>query len=89
MKKVSLIDHTLGYLRETMSNYTDEEFGRQIYKKLSNHHYKNEKEFVDELGEEETDYLDSVLEEELKYARQAQDEKRVKELNEVYERLPL
>lgn len=81
------IDHTLGYLRETMSNYDDEEFGRQIYKKLVSQHYKNEKEFVEKLGEEETDYLNSILKEELKYARQAQDEKRLKELNEVYERL--
>lgn len=89
MKKVKPIDHTLGYLRETISNYADEDLGQQIYQKLVNQQYKDEKEFIEKLGEEETAFLDSVLEEELKYARQAQDEKRIKELNDVYERLPL
>jgi predicted TPR repeat methyltransferase len=84
---VTGIDHTLGYLRETMSNYAEDELGRQIYRKLAHNHYENEEEFVRTLEDEEAEYLDSLLKEELEYARQAQDEKRLRKLNEVYEQL--
>lgn len=84
---MNFIDHTLGYLREALSNYEDDGRARNLFKLLSNHHYENEEEFVETLESEEIQYLDSILETEIRYAKQAQDEKRLKELNEVQEQL--
>ncbi|MBS4173083.1 sigma-G-dependent sporulation-specific acid-soluble spore protein CsgA [Bacillus sp. FJAT-49736] len=81
------MDTTLGYLRESMSNHINRGVGQQIYKKLVKNDYKSEGEFVRDLNEGEIAFLNTVLEKELRYAREEQDEKRVKELNEVYELL--
>ncbi|KQL53889.1 sporulation protein [Heyndrickxia shackletonii] len=81
------MDVTLGYLRETLSNHLNRGVGQQIYKKLVNHQYKSEGDFVRDLNEGEIAFLNTILEKELRYAMEEQDEKRVKELNEVYELL--
>ncbi len=81
------MDVTLGYLRETLSNHLNRDVGKQIYKKLLHHQYKNEGDFVRDLNDGEMAFLNTILEKELRYAMEEQDEKRVKELNEVYELL--
>jgi galactose mutarotase-like enzyme len=82
------MEQTLGYLRETLSNYNEEHgIAKHIYKKLIENKYKNEEEFVKDLSEKEIDYLNHMLPDEIEYALDAQDYKRVYELNEVYELL--
>ncbi|WP_342541282.1 sporulation protein [Heyndrickxia sp. FSL K6-6286] len=80
------MDTTLAYLRESLSNHVNRSTGQRIYKKLQNH-YKNEEEFVRELDEEEISFLNSILKDEISYAQNEKDEKRVHQLNEVYELL--
>ncbi len=83
-----MVDHTLGYLRETLSNYTeDHSEARRIYEKLTNGKFKTEEAFVRSLNQKETDFLNSILHAEITHAREVQDDKRVYELNEVYELL--
>lgn len=82
------MDQTLGYLRETLSNYTDDHSeGKHIYQKLMKSHYTSEGEFVRQLSQKESDFLNKILPDEIQYAAQAQDQKRLYELNEVYELL--
>ncbi|GIN40536.1 sigma-G-dependent sporulation-specific acid-soluble spore protein CsgA [Heyndrickxia oleronia] len=80
------MDTTLAYLRESLSNHVNRSTGQRIYKKLQNH-YKNEEEFVRDLDEEEISFLNSILKDEISYAQNEKDEKRVHQLNEVYELL--
>lgn len=82
-----VIDNTLNYLRESLANYSENDMCQKIDKKLETEGYKNEGEFVRNLDEEEMAYLDSVLERELAYARNVENDIRVKELTEVYELL--
>lgn len=42
---------------------------------------------MEDLDEEESAYLNSLLEQEINYAENAQDDVRVRELNEIYELL--
>ncbi|WP_251554972.1 sigma-G-dependent sporulation-specific acid-soluble spore protein CsgA [Neobacillus muris] len=83
------MDQTLGYLREILSNYTDEHHtgARQLYHKLMKGHYQSEESFVRDLTGSEIDFLNKILPDEINYAKQEQDEKRLRELNEVYELL--
>lgn len=82
------MDGTLGYLRESLSNYTEKYQSCQaIYDKLKQNDYQNEFEFVNDLDEAEMVVLDFVLKNEINYAKKEQDEKRTHELNEVYELL--
>lgn len=82
------MDVTLGYLRESLSNYTDKYPSCQgIYDKLKQNDYQNEFEFVNDLDEAEMAVLNLVLKNEINYAKKEQDEKRTHELNEVYELL--
>jgi FMN-dependent NADH-azoreductase len=80
------LDTTLAYLRESLSNHVNRSTGQRIYKKLQNH-YQNEEEFVRDLDEEEISFLNSILKDEISYAQNEKDEKRVHQLNEVYELL--
>ncbi|WP_439144721.1 sporulation protein [Virgibacillus salinus] len=82
-----IIDNTLNYLRESLANYSGNDMCQKIDKKLETEVYKNEVEFVRDLDEEEMAYLDSVLKNELAYARNVENDIRVKELTEVYELL--
>ncbi|WP_042355464.1 sigma-G-dependent sporulation-specific acid-soluble spore protein CsgA [Bacillus rubiinfantis] len=82
------MDKTLLYLRETLSNYTDGHTeGHQIYHKLVKGNYKSEENFVRSLNPKEIDFLNRVMEAEISYAQDVQDDKRLYELNEVYELL--
>ncbi|WP_191276622.1 sigma-G-dependent sporulation-specific acid-soluble spore protein CsgA [Neobacillus kokaensis] len=82
------MDKTLGYLKETLSNYTDDHSeGRQIYQKLATGNFKTEGAFVRTLNEKEIDFLNHILHAEINYAQDVQDDQRVYELNEVYELL--
>jgi hypothetical protein len=83
------MDKTLGYLRETLSNYTDKHhaIANHIYQKLTEGHFKSEEAFVRQLSQKESDFLNKILQTEIHYAKQEQDEKRVFQLNEVYELL--
>ena len=85
---VEIMDQTLGYLRETLSNYTEEHSeGRHLYRKLEEGHFTSEGSFVRHLNSSEVDFLNKILPNEIKYAKEEQDEKRAHELNEVYELL--
>lgn len=82
------MDQTLGYLRETLSNYNDDHSeGRNLYQKLSKGHFKTEGSFVRQLNQKEIDFLNKILPVEINYAQEEQDQKRAQQLNEVYELL--
>lgn len=82
------MDKTLGYLRETLSNYTDDHSdGKNIYHKLSKGHFTSEEDFVRHLNQKEINFLNKMLPKEINYAKEEQDEKRAHELNEVFELL--
>jgi hypothetical protein len=85
---VNEMDQTLGYLREILSNYTDEHSeGRHLFRKLSEGHYKSEGSFVSKLNRAEINFLNKILPNEINYAKEEKDEKRAHELNEVFELL--
>jgi len=85
---VIIVDHSLKYLRESLSNYEEENnLLQNINLKLATNHYKSEIDFIEDLDEDELIYLDRILEQEMNYARDAQDEVRAKELNDIYELL--
>lgn len=85
---MSIIDHSLKYLRESLSNYVeDDDLCQQICSKLEDQDYESEIDFVEELDDDEITYLDALLEREINYAQNAQDDVRVKELNDIYELL--
>ncbi|MFJ7725827.1 sigma-G-dependent sporulation-specific acid-soluble spore protein CsgA [Neobacillus sp. NPDC097160] len=82
------MDKTLGYLRETLSNYTEEHSeGRNVYRKLMEGAYTSEGSFVRDLNQKEINFLNHMLPKEINYAKKEQDEKRAHELNEVFELL--
>lgn len=82
------MDQTLGYLKEILSNYTDDHtMGKQLFQKLSKGSYQSEGAFVRDLDGNEMEFLNKILPEEIRYAQQEQDEKRAYQLNEVYELL--
>lgn len=82
------MDKTLGYLRETLANYTEQySIGQQIYNKLTEHDFSSEGGFVRHLNEEEIDFLNRILPDEINYAKQEQDAQRARQLNEVFELL--
>ena len=82
------MDKTLGYLRETLSNYTDDHSdGKNIYHKLSNGHFTSEGDFVRHLNQKEINFLNNMLPKEINYTKEEQDEKRAHELTEVFELL--
>jgi hypothetical protein len=82
------MDKTLGYLREILSNYSDQHSeGKQVYRKLSDGKFTSEGDFVRQLSQKEIDFLNEILPQEINYAKEEQDEKRAHELNEVFELL--
>ncbi|RSK27383.1 sporulation protein [Bacillus sp. HMF5848] len=81
------MDKTLLYLREILSNYNEtSSLVNGIYDKLSDT-FQSEGAFVRTLSEEESQILGDILPKEIKHAMEAQDYKRMHELNEVYELL--
>lgn len=82
------MDHTLDYLRESLSNWIDEnETAYRIYHKLENHVYSNERDFAQALDQDEIKYLSELVREEMHYAGQEEDSVRLTQLNEVFEQL--
>jgi hypothetical protein len=82
------MDKSLGYLRESLSNWSEgNEIALELFRKLESNQYNNEIEFVKDLSEEEVIYLNDVLPQELKYAKDEQDGLRYQQLNDVYEQL--
>ncbi|MDG5787258.1 sigma-G-dependent sporulation-specific acid-soluble spore protein CsgA [Evansella sp. AB-P1] len=82
------MEMTLGYLRESLSNYIEkDDLCLHIYKKLESNRFENEGDFVKSLNTREVEMLNSVMKKEINYANEEQDNKRAKELNEVYELL--
>lgn len=82
------MEKTLGYLREILSNYSDQHSeGKQLYRKLSEGKYTSEGDFVRQLSQKEINFLNEMLPQEINYAKEEQDEKRAHELNEVFELL--
>ncbi|AST91607.1 hypothetical protein BC6307_10090 [Sutcliffiella cohnii] len=79
----------LAYLREVLSNYTNEgqHYPSQLLSKIANNHYNTERDFVLDLSEQEIQYLNSILPNELSNAMESEDFPRVQQLNEVYELL--
>jgi hypothetical protein len=87
-RMVEKMDTTLGYLREILSNYSDDHSeGRQIYRKLSEEQFSSEGDFVRQLNQKEINFLNKILPNEINYAKEELDEKRAHELNEVFELL--
>ncbi|WHZ01235.1 sigma-G-dependent sporulation-specific acid-soluble spore protein CsgA [Neobacillus sp. YX16] len=82
------MDKTLGYLREILSNYSDQHSeGKQLYRKLSEGKFSSEGDFVRQLSQKEIAFLNEMLPQEINYAKEEQDKKRAHELNEVFELL--
>jgi hypothetical protein len=82
------MDQTLAYLREILSNYTEEnEMMRELNNKIEQGHYASEGSFVRDLSEEEIRSLENILDNEINHANDAGDLERGYQLNEVYELL--
>ncbi|WP_088105365.1 sporulation protein [Halalkalibacter urbisdiaboli] len=82
------MDSNLGYLRESLSNHLEHhELCQRIYDRIENNSYKDEEEFVRDLNENEIMLLNLILRTEIGYAKQEQDEKRERQLSDVYELL--
>ncbi|KKI88747.1 sporulation protein [Bacillus sp. SA1-12] len=81
------MDFTLGYLRESISNYEQSSVAKRISDKLEKGDFKSERDFVLTLDEDEIQFLNDVLPDEIKYAFNEQDFIRGNQLNEVYELL--
>ncbi|MGF2614891.1 sporulation protein [Rossellomorea vietnamensis] len=82
------MDQNLAYLREVLSNYTEEnDLMSEINRKIENGHYASEGAFVRDLSEEEIRSLESILDNEIHHANEAGDLERGYQLNEVFELL--
>lgn len=82
------LDQNLAYLREVLSNYTEEnEAVRDISKKLVDNNYASEENFVNNLSQEDVQMLSQLLSKEMHYANESGDHERGYQLNEVYELL--
>ncbi|WP_246942082.1 sigma-G-dependent sporulation-specific acid-soluble spore protein CsgA [Bacillus pinisoli] len=82
------MDTTLAYLREVLSNYTEDyALSRNIYVKLKQAASEGELAFVRSLDQEETHFLNRILPSEIDHALDEQDYTRMSELNHVYELL--
>jgi len=82
------MDKTLGYLREILANYNNEQSeGRHLFRKLSEGHYSSEESFVRHLNQKEIEFLNKILPDEIEYAKSEKDDLRAFQLNEVYELL--
>lgn len=82
------MDRTIGYLREILSNYTDQyPEAQDVYEKIKQHNFSSEEELVRHLTGAETQLLNKILPEEIEHAKDSQDEERFTQLSEVYELL--
>ncbi|KWW21711.1 MULTISPECIES: sigma-G-dependent sporulation-specific acid-soluble spore protein CsgA [Peribacillus] len=80
------MDRTLGYLREILSNYTDQNPAAQgIYNKIKGGHLQSEEDLINVLTGKEASFLNHILPQEIKHAKESSDTERVTQLSEVYE----
>ncbi|TDL88706.1 sporulation protein [Vibrio vulnificus] len=80
------MDRTIGYLREILSNYTDQyPAAQEIYNKIKSGHFHSEEELVNKLSGKESSFLNHILPQGIKHAKEASDSERVTQLSEVYE----
>jgi len=85
---VVILEKTLGYLREALSNYHDrDDMSKSITHKILTNQFNGEGDFVKALSQLETNYLEHLLTYEIQHAMKSGDYQRVYELNEVYELL--
>lgn len=83
---MDIINQSLQYLSESLSNYVEEDdMCQRICTKLENGDYDEEIAFIEDLEEEEVVYLESVLNKEIAYAEGALDEVRVRKLEDIYQ----
>ena len=81
-----MIKKSLQYLSEALSNYVEiDQMCQEICTKLENGDYEEEVEFIESLEEEEASYLETVLQNEINYAKNAQDDIRVENLEVIYQ----
>lgn len=78
---------SLLYLQESMENYMGNPICERVYQKLTAKKYDSEEAFITELEDEEISYLNALVRQEMRYANNAQDQIRLNQLNQVYERL--
>lgn len=84
---MSKMDQSLAYLREILSNYTDDHSeGKELYNLLKNDYHSAE-DFAEDLDEGGIQFLNSILPKEINYALEEKDEERAGQLNKVYEQL--
>lgn len=82
------MNQPLGYLKEILSNYTDRsDTGKEIYSIIREYDFTTEESFVRKLSDEQINFLNKILPEEINHAKEAKDEQRANQLNEVYELL--
>lgn len=83
-----MMDRTIGYLREILSNYTDKyPEAQQIYDKINQCHFRSEKELVNMLDRNETSLRNQILPQEIVHSKEVRDTERFNQLTEVYEQL--
>lgn len=83
------MNQSIGYLREILSNYTDQSdpTGKEIYAIIKKKDFTKEESFVRVLSEEQINYLNKILPGEINHAKEEQDRERAHHLNEVFELL--
>jgi hypothetical protein len=82
------LEQTLAYLRESLSNWTDNyALARVISTKLDSAPYQSEEAFVKDLSDDESVFLNDILQREMSHSRSEGDDIRLEELNNVYENL--
>lgn len=82
------MNQPLGYLKEILSNYTDRsDLAEEIYRVIRKYDFTTEESFVQKLSAEQIDYLNRILPDEINHAKEAADQERALQLNEVYELL--
>ena len=82
-----MLESSLCYLQESMSNYMGNPICQSILAKLQYKDYHNEEAFITELDDREISYLNALVRQEMRYASSAEDRTRLSGLNNIYELL--
>jgi hypothetical protein len=79
------MERSLGYLRESLSNWTDtNETARQLYSMIETQPYESNATFIEDLGDEEKTYLQEMIRYEMNYAKNERDKVRYDALNSIF-----
>ncbi len=82
------MNQPLGYLKEILSNYTDRsDTAEEIYSIIREFDFTTEESFVRRLSGNQMNFLNKILPDEINHAKEAHDNERENQLNEVYELL--